>query len=164
MQIIRIQNSPEAAVFRAQAREYANVLKTYYPDRGEIYDRNGHLLAGNKTVYEVGVELSYVKDKQAIALAVGAELGLNPDDLYNQMANAPAGQQYLILANYVAADKADQLKKLKDATDAKTAPGEYQQPVRARIHASSLNAAIRKARWPPTCSDLSATKVVVISG
>jgi cell division protein FtsI/penicillin-binding protein 2 len=124
MQIIRIQNSPEAAVFRARAREYANVLKTYYPDRGEIYDRNGHLLAGNETVYEVGVELNYVKDKQAVALAVAGELGLNPDDLYNQMANPPAGQQYLILANYVAADKADQLKKLKDATDAKTAPGE----------------------------------------
>jgi len=45
-QIVRIQNSPEAAVFRTQASEYANVLKTYYPDRGEIYDRNGHLLAG----------------------------------------------------------------------------------------------------------------------
>ncbi len=125
MQIIRIQNSPEAAVFRARAQEYANVLKTYYPDRGEIYDRNGHLLAGNETVYEVGVELSYVKDKQAIALSVGAELGLNPDDLYNQMANAPASQQYLILANYVAADKADQLKKLMDATQAKTPPGEF---------------------------------------
>ena len=86
-QIVRIQNSPEAAVFRTQASEYANVLKTYYPDRGEIYDRNGHLLAGNKTVYEVGVDLGYVKDKRALALAVGAELGLNPDDLYNQLMN-----------------------------------------------------------------------------
>jgi cell division protein FtsI/penicillin-binding protein 2 len=124
MQIVRIQTSPEAAVFRVQAREYANVLKTYYPDRGEIYDRNGHLLAGNKTVYEVGVELSYAKDKQAIALAVGAELGLNPDDLYSQMTNPPAGQQYTILANYVDSDKADQLKQLIIATDAKTAPGE----------------------------------------
>jgi cell division protein FtsI/penicillin-binding protein 2 len=124
MQIVRIQTSPEAAVFRVQAKEYANVLKTYYPDRGEIYDRNGHLLAGNKTVYEVGVELSYAKDKQAIALAVGAELGLNPDDLYSQMTNPPAGQQYTILANYVDSDKADQLKQLIIATDAKTAPGE----------------------------------------
>ena len=124
MQILRIQNSQEASVFRAQAHEYANVLKTYYPDRGEIYDRNGHLLAGNKIVYEVGVELSYVKDKQAIALAVAAELGLNPDDLYSQMANPPAGQQYLILANYVDSDKADQLKQLMNATEAKAAPGE----------------------------------------
>lgn len=123
MQIVRIQVSPEAAVFRTQTKEYANVLKTYYPDRGEVYDRNGHLLAGNKTVYEVGVELSYAKDKQAIALAVGAELGINPDDLFNQMTNPPIGQRYLILANYVDSDKVDQLKQLLNATNAKTAPG-----------------------------------------
>jgi len=123
-QIARIQNSPEAAVFRTQANQYANVLKTYYPDRGEIYDRNGHLLAGNKTVYEVGVQLSYVNDKRAIAMAVGAQLGLNPDDLYNQMLNPPSGQQYLILANYVDADKATQLQQLKLDTDSQTKPGE----------------------------------------
>lgn len=124
LQIIRIQNSPEAAIFRAQAAEYANILKTYYPERGEIYDRNGHLLAGNKTVYEVGVELNIVKDKRAVALAVGAELGLNPDDLYKQMTNPPDGLQYLVLADYVDSDKAAQLQQLKLTTDAQSAPGE----------------------------------------
>lgn len=124
LQIIRIQNSPEAAIFRAQANEYANVLKTYYPERGEIYDRSGHLLAGNKTVYEVGVELQDVNDKHAVALAVAAELGLNPDDLYNQMANPPEGQQYLVLADYVDQDKAAQLQQLQQASAAQTAPGE----------------------------------------
>lgn len=124
LQIVRIQNSPEAAVFRAQASEYANVLKTYYPDRGEIYDRNGHLLAGNKTVYEVGVELPYVKNKQALAIGVGAALGLNPDELYSQMLNPQPGQQYMILANFVDSDKAAQLQQLKLATDAQTKPGE----------------------------------------
>ena len=34
--------------------------QTYYPDRGEIYDRTGHLLAGNQTVYEIGVHLASV--------------------------------------------------------------------------------------------------------
>ena len=37
----------------------------FYPERGEIYDRNGHLLAGNRTVYEVGVSLSEMKDPEA---------------------------------------------------------------------------------------------------
>jgi cell division protein FtsI/penicillin-binding protein 2 len=124
LQIIRIQNSPEAAIFRTQASEYANVLKTYYPDRGEIYDRNGHLLAGNKTVYEIGADLGYVNDKRALAMTVGAELGLNPDDLYNQLMNPQPGQQYMILANYVDADKAAQLQQLKLTTDAQTKPGE----------------------------------------
>src|SRR5262249_6387896 len=124
LQIVRIQNSPEAAVFREQAAEYANVIKTYYPERGEIYDRNGHLLAGNETVYEVGVELREAKDKHAIALAVGVQLGISPDDLYNQMANPPMGVQYLVLADFVDSDKAAQLEQLKATTDAQTPSGQ----------------------------------------
>ena len=127
LQILRIQNSPEAAIFRAQAAQYANVLKTYYPERGEIYDRDGHLLAGNKTVYEVGVELKDVKEdqkKQAVALAVGAELGLNPDDLYAQMSNPPENIQYLVLADYVDSDKAAQLQQLAVTTAEQTPSGE----------------------------------------
>jgi cell division protein FtsI/penicillin-binding protein 2 len=124
LQIVRIQNSPEASIFREHAAEYANVLKTYYPERGEVYDRNGHLLAGNKTVYEVGVELKEAKDKHSIALAVGVQLGLNPDDLYNQMMNPPADIQYLVLADFVDSDKAAQLEQLKVTTDAQTPPGE----------------------------------------
>jgi cell division protein FtsI/penicillin-binding protein 2 len=52
VQMTRIQNSAEAAIFSQQAQNYAYEFKTFYPDRGEIYDRNGRLLAGNKTVYE----------------------------------------------------------------------------------------------------------------
>ncbi|MGZ6347793.1 MAG: peptidoglycan D,D-transpeptidase FtsI family protein [Anaerolineales bacterium] len=124
LQILRIQNSPEAAIFRKQADEYANVLKTYYPERGEIYDRNGHLLAGNRTVYEIGVELQNANDKHAIALAVGVQLGLNPDDLYNQMMNPPAGLEYLVLADFVDPDKAFALQKLQLGTDQQSSPAQ----------------------------------------
>ena len=74
MQVIRIQNSPEAERFRQIGLDYEYELRTFYPDRGEIYDRNGHLLAGNKSVYEVGVNLGVVKDPHAIAFAVSNEL------------------------------------------------------------------------------------------
>ena len=124
LQIVRIQNSPEAAIFRKQMAGYQTVSKMFYPERGEIYDRNGHLLAGNKTVYEVGVELKEAKDKHTIALVVGVQLGLNPDDLYAQMANPPDGIEYLVLADFVDADKAAQLQQLKLTTDENTAPGQ----------------------------------------
>ena len=75
VQMTRIQNSAEAAVFRQQASNYAYELRTFYPDRGEIYDRNGHLLAGNKSVYELGVDLNTVRDPHAIAFALSSELG-----------------------------------------------------------------------------------------
>ena len=45
LQMTRIQNSPEAEVFRQQAENYAYEWRTFYPNRGEIYDRNGRLLA-----------------------------------------------------------------------------------------------------------------------
>jgi cell division protein FtsI/penicillin-binding protein 2 len=124
LQIIRIQNSPEAAIFRAQAVNDANILRTYFPERGEIYDRNGHLLAGNQTVYEIGVDLNGKHDKHAIALTVGEELGLNPDDLYSQMADPPGGLQYLVLADYIASDKAAQLQQLQVTIEAQTPPGQ----------------------------------------
>jgi cell division protein FtsI/penicillin-binding protein 2 len=124
LQIVRIQNSPEATIFRAHAAEYATVLKTFYPERGEIYDRNGHLLAGNKTVYEIGVQLSEAHDKQAIAMTVGGMLGLNPDTLYGQLMNPPANMQYMVLADYVDSEKAAQLQQLQTATAQKTPSGQ----------------------------------------
>ena len=124
LQIVRIQNSPEAAIFRKQANEYANALQTFYPDRGEIYDRNGHLLAGNKTVYEVGVDLELMRDPEAIALAASVQLGLNYDEVRNALAAPPPGMHFFLLADYVDADQASALQQLKIRMDEKSRPGE----------------------------------------
>ena len=115
VQLTRIQNSPEAAVFRQQAENYAYEWKTFYPNRGEIYDRNGRLLAGQKTVYEIGVDLNTVTDPHAIAFAVSRELGLNYDNLMNVIQNPPEGISYLVLADFVDAQKALNLQELKRA-------------------------------------------------
>ena len=122
-QILRIQNSQEAAIFKQQGDSYASVLKTFYPDRGEIYDRNGHLLAGNRTVYEVGVELAAMKDPSAIALAVSAQVGVDYNTLLGQMTNPPEGLSYLVLADYVESDKALALQAMKKDAQAQSAPG-----------------------------------------
>ncbi len=75
VQIVRIQASPEVAGITGQG---AYLWKTFYPARGEIYDRYGNLLAGNKTVYEVGVDLTVNPDPQTIALAAQMALGMDP--------------------------------------------------------------------------------------
>ncbi len=122
-QIARIQNSPEAAKFREQGMEYATELRTFYPDRGEIYDRDGHLLAGNRTVYEIGVNLKAIRDPNAIALAVSSQLGLDYNELLNQMTNPPQGLSYLVLANYVESDKALALQTLQQEAQNQAASG-----------------------------------------
>lgn len=123
VQMTRIQNSVEADVFRQQAENYAYELKTFYPNRGEIYDRNGRLLAGQKTVYEIGVDLNFITDPHAIAFAVSHELGLNYDNLMNVIQNPPEGISYLILADYIEAQNALNLQELKRALQEQADPG-----------------------------------------
>ncbi len=113
VQMTRIQNSPEAAFFRQQASVYAYELQTFYPDRGEIYDRNGHLLAGNKSVYEIGVDLNIVKDSHAIASAVSLELGMDYAQVIDAIENPSEGIYYVVLSDFVEVEPAVRLQELK---------------------------------------------------
>ena len=113
LQMLRIQTSSEAAVFMKQADRYAGRYETLFPERGQIYDRNGSLLAGNKSVYQVGVSLADVKDAHTIALTLNSVLGLNYDKVYNEILNPPAGTIYLVITDFVNSEKAQELQKLK---------------------------------------------------
>lgn len=106
-----IQSSPDAIVFLNQSEYYSRLLKTVYPPRGEIYDRNGNLLAGNRTVYEIGVELASVHDPKSVALALSALVGAD----YNTVlaaASQPASADaiYAVVADYVLPEKIELLK------------------------------------------------------
>lgn len=123
VQIVRIQNSDEAAIFRQRASNYAYELKTYYPDRGEIYDRNGHLLAGNTIVYEVGVDLNAVHDANAIATAVSSELNMDYAFVIDSIQNPGEGISYVVLADYVDSENALNLQELKKALNDQAGEG-----------------------------------------
>ena len=123
VQMTRIQNSAEAAIFRQQASNYAYELRTFYPDRGEIYDRNGHLLAGNKSVYEIGVDLSTAKDPHAIAAAVSVELGIDYSQILDTIQNPPEGLSYVVIADFIEAQQALNLQELKKAVEEQAAEG-----------------------------------------
>ncbi len=120
-QMIRIQSSNEAQLFLAQGSRYSGEFQMMYPERGEIYDRNGHLLAGNRTVYEIGVSLKEMKDPQALAYTLAMYLGLKQEDVYNQLVNAPPTWEYVVVQDYVGAETVNSLqglvKQLNDADD-----------------------------------------------
>jgi cell division protein FtsI/penicillin-binding protein 2 len=119
MQIVRIQNSQAVAGVTDQG-DY--VWNTFYPARGEIYDRHGNLLAGNKTVFEIGVDLTaFPTDKGeaesmqgAIALAAQTALGMDPAKALTRMTEVNSGTRYIILEDYVDADKAKQFMQLQE--------------------------------------------------
>jgi cell division protein FtsI/penicillin-binding protein 2 len=123
LQIVRIQNSEEAAIFRQRALNYASELKTFYPDRGEIYDRNGHLLAGNKTVYEVGVNLTIAKNPNALALALSSQLGVDYGQTLAVIQSPPEGISYIVIQDFVEAEKAATLKQMKADAQAQAETG-----------------------------------------
>jgi cell division protein FtsI/penicillin-binding protein 2 len=121
VQIVRIQNSEQAKLFIAQGDRYGGEFSMIYPERGEIYDRSGHLLAGNRTVYEVGVSLSEVKDPEAMAQTLSTSLGLTYDEVYSKLTNSPVGWEYVVIQDYVASDTVASLQqiaqKLQEAQD-----------------------------------------------
>ena len=88
-QMIRIQTSDQAKVFLSQGDRYAGEFQTFYPERGEIYDRNGHLLAGNRTVYEVGVSLSEMTSPDSLANILSKYLGLSYDEVHKKLTESP---------------------------------------------------------------------------
>ncbi len=109
-QIIRIQRSPEAELFRQQAGEYAMVRRIVYPERGKIYDRKGNLLASNEVVYTVGANMPEVVDKEALAREVSAHLGLRYEEVYERLLN-PYGLIFVPLAGFVPAEAAQALRE-----------------------------------------------------
>lgn len=112
VQMIRIQYSEQAQAFILQGDRYSGEFQMVYPERGEIYDRNGHLLAGNRTVYEVGVSLADMRDPQALAYTLGTYLGLAYEDVYIQLTDAPEGFEYIVVQDYVGTETVNGLQEL----------------------------------------------------
>ena len=117
VQIIRIQTSEQAEVFLSQGDRYAGEFQMFYPERGEIYDRNGHLLAGNRTVYEVGVSLREMDSPEALASALSSNLGLTYDEIYKKLTESPETWEYVVVQDYVAVDTVEKLKTLVEQLD-----------------------------------------------
>lgn len=81
VQMVRIQHNEKAIKFTKDAEKDFNYqLKLVVPERGNIYDRWGSLLAGNTKIYEVGValnELTGPTNRDTIAKAAAEILGLD---------------------------------------------------------------------------------------
>ncbi|HEX6303574.1 MAG TPA: penicillin-binding protein 2 [Anaerolineales bacterium] len=113
IQMVRIQLSPQAEVFRDRGNAYSGGWQTIVPARGEIYDRWGHLLAGNTTVYEVGVELTRVENPATIALTLNAVVGSDYDEVFSAASQEPSGTAvYRVLADFVSEEQKARLDTL----------------------------------------------------
>ncbi len=111
--MIRIQTSDSAKLISEKAEEYYTyVHKTIYPERGSIYDRWGHLLAGNTEVYELGADLRYVDDPQTIAMTVSNLLGLDYQTVYSSLTVEfdPDFPRYVVITKNAPPEKIEELQ------------------------------------------------------
>lgn len=114
--LVYIQTGPQKAELIEFGDRSAGIPEVLTPVRGKIYDRWGHLLAGNETVYEIGVDLKEPNiNTESIALAVSMVLEkdmgtilsiLNSDDLKDLA--------YYPLDREATAEQADKLESMKE--------------------------------------------------
>jgi cell division protein FtsI/penicillin-binding protein 2 len=99
LQLVRVQFGPYAPVFAARAEYGAAIVERVVPARGQIYDRNGALLAANGTMFYIEIEVRQLteKSKKDIPLTLSKLLLLPLEDLYTQVTTDwPALGQYRI--------------------------------------------------------------------
>jgi cell division protein FtsI/penicillin-binding protein 2 len=117
VQMVRIQTSEQAMIFLSQGDRYAGEFQMFYPERGEIYDRDGHLLAGNRTVYEVGVSLSEMESPDAMAYVLSTEMGLPYEEVLLKLTESPETWEYVVVQDYVSVETVESLQKLIEQLD-----------------------------------------------
>jgi cell division protein FtsI/penicillin-binding protein 2 len=116
-QMARIQSSPSGQELEAIARrnyEYSRIL--VQPERGNIYDRWGSLLAGNREVYEVGLNLVDVRSPQTIARDLADILDLNYEDVQAKalVPYEKGKNEYVVVASFVSPEKIAELEKKRE--------------------------------------------------
>ncbi len=129
-QLVRLQISPQKPEFLEQEKAFSGSWQILQPNRGLIFDRSGNLLAGNETVYEVGIELKWVKNPETIALAASAVLGLNYLEVYSKASQPSTGPvMYVQLADYVLPEKIRELEAYSESLAASGETSEDGKPV-----------------------------------
>ncbi|HSV86540.1 MAG TPA: penicillin-binding protein 2 [Levilinea sp.] len=113
-QMARIQASPGGQQLKVIGRETYEFTKVWIePERGKIYDRWGSLLAGNREVYEVGLNLIDVRNPETIAKDLSEVLDLPHSEILAK-ARTPYDKEkavYLVIDSFVSQEKIAELEK-----------------------------------------------------
>ncbi len=125
IQMIRIQNSEAAQRLLAASETYQGVNRIIYPDRGNIYDSKGRLLAGNETSYEIGLDLNSVTNSESVASIAASVLGLDYAQVlgYAKMKPGNGNPYYVVLDDFVSKDKIAELETIKADYNSRVAKG-----------------------------------------
>ncbi len=130
IQMIRIQSTKAAQQLLDASVNYQGESRVIYPDRGNIYDSKGRLLAGNETSYEVALDLNSVTQPETIASIAASVLGLDYTQVldYAQTPPGNGNPYYQVLDDFVSQDKIIELETIKADYNSRTAKGNQVLP------------------------------------
>lgn len=136
-QIVRVQNNPQAKeLISYLEKTYNQEVRIIKPERGNIYDRWGNLLAGNMEVYEIGIAPPQVTNSETVAQDLSSILGLDYTNI-KKIARSyveEGNEKYMVVADFVSADKVQQLEdKLAEYETAET-PRKGSRPSLNGVH------------------------------
>jgi len=116
LQMFHIQNSSKhQELSRWADEEYSFAKENYTPERGNIYDRWGRLLAGNEDIYEVGVMLEYVTNPDTIAQTLQGINNLSFQNIYEVASKSfnPEDSVYAVITDFLPSGVIDVLSDIK---------------------------------------------------
>ncbi len=82
------------------------------PERGNIYDRNGNVLASNLKSVSIAVDPKVLKNKEDIAKIIEKNLGIDSKRILDKINSANG--EFLWIVRRVMPDKVAELRKIKD--------------------------------------------------
>ena len=126
LQMIHIQNSSKHQELSKKADEdYSYAIENYSPERGNIYDRWGRLMAGNEDVYEIGVMLEYVTNPDTIAHTLEGINDLTYEDVYDIAAQEYDEETsiYAVITDFLPSSAIDVLSDIKKDYEVKNPYG-----------------------------------------
>jgi cell division protein FtsI/penicillin-binding protein 2 len=141
-QMVNIQTSSAHKELSEWAdQRYGNEVKTIYPKRGSIYDRSGHLLAGNMALYEIGLDLTTAYNIRTIAESFSSILKIDPRAIYGKIDNANRkGLTYVKLIDYTRGAYVSKFRNLQTEFSSVSSESEEENPpsLRGLIYSSHL--------------------------
>jgi len=122
-QMVRIQTVDAGKKLQERGQQYLEVSERLRPPRGNIYDREGILLAGNKEMYEIGLNLNYVTDPETIAreLSTLLEMDRNKLESLAKIREEDPKAEYVTVKRFVSPETLQKVqetkKRINDASE-----------------------------------------------
>ncbi len=136
-QMIRIQHNPRALDMSQYLAETSNQqVREITPERGNIYDTWGNLLAGNEEVYEVGIAPSQIVNPEVVAQDLSSVLNLDYNTVLNiaKSYTETGKDNYQVVKDFVPADQIAVLEQKSSDYDNAPAPKKGLAPSLNGVH------------------------------